>query len=153
MTAPEPVFRNPVWKDKSLASEHMRLTYYDRPIIIMTGRSVGKTTSMSAAGQTVQNLCYSVVLKIWTNPQQVWTAQHVFCPPSPAFVSVLSDNGGDLRSLENQFAQDNLSVIKLSARDHILYRIFQFFCHTGLLPMFNDPTGKPAAEPEASNGG
>lgn len=139
MADAEPAFPNPIWDNKSLASEHMRLTYYDRAIII-TGRSVGKTTSMAVVDQQVQRICHSMVLKIWTNPQQVWTASPAFSPSGTRFVSVLSDRGGDLHSLETQFFQDNLGIVKLSDRDSILYRIFEFFCRTGLLPTFTIPT-------------
>lgn len=135
---PDLSFRNPVWKDRTLASEHMHLQYYTRPVI-RCGQAIGKTQSASAIANPVSEMCYSVILKIWTNPQQVWTAQHVI-GPGTSFVAVLSDRGGTLRNLETYFAEAHLWLPYLTNRDHILYRIFTFFCHTGLLPMFSDPT-------------
>jgi hypothetical protein len=134
---PDLSFKNPVWKDRMLASEHMHLQYYTRPII-RCGQSIGKTrSSFEMAEASDRDMCYSVILKIWTNPQQVWTAQHVI-GPGTSFVAVLSDRGGTLRNLETYFAEAGLGLTHLTNRDHILYRIFTFFCHTGLLPMFPD---------------
>lgn len=152
---PEPRFPNPLWKDKALASEHMHLAYYDRPLL-RCGQSTGKTQSCLSDDPREQRLCYCMILKIWTNPQQVWVAQHLPGPARSRFVSVLSDRGGGLMQLEAQFAEVNLNIIKMSDRDHVLYRIFTFFCHTGLLPIFAIPTtegGVTELKAEVPSGG